>query len=55
MKTDKIKPYVLDDRCIISKEVQEMSEEEMDREIKRLEEEGRKERDRIRQEKRKVV
>ena len=55
MNNKKIKPYVLDDRCIISKEVQEMSEEEMDREIKRLEEEGRRERDRIKHENRKVV
>ena len=50
-----MKPYVLDDRCIISEEVKNMTREERDREIKRLEEEGRKERDRIKQEKRKVV
>ena len=47
--------YFADDRFIISEEVQKMSEEEMDREIKRLEEEGRKERDRIKREDRKVV
>ena len=55
MENKKMKPYVLDDRCIISEEVKNMTREERDREIKRLEEEGRKERDRIKQEKRKVV
>ena len=47
--------YFADDRFIISEEVQNMSEEEMDREIKRLEEEGRKERDRIKRDNRKIV
>ena len=55
MKNKKIKPYVLDDRCIISEEVLSMTREERDREIKRLEEEGRRERERLRKSDRKVV
>ncbi|MCH5206302.1 MAG: hypothetical protein J1F09_05055 [Oscillospiraceae bacterium] len=46
MNISKDKPYVLDDRCVISKEVEEMSPEERKREIARLEEEGRKEKER---------
>lgn len=55
MKNKKIKPYVLDDQCIISEEVQSMTREEMDREIKRLEAEARRERDRLEKANRKVV
>ena len=38
--------YFADDRFIISEEIQKMSPEELDREIARLEEEGRKEKER---------
>ena len=48
MKTE---PYILDDRCIISEEVKRMSKEERQREIERLETEGRKERERLRKKK----
>ena len=47
--------FFADDRYIISEEVQKMSPEERKREIARLEAEGRKERDRIKHEDRKVV
>ena len=46
--------YFADDRFIISEEVQNMTREERDREIKRLEAEGRKERDRLKKAERKV-
>ena len=42
---DKI--YIIDDTFKISEEVQNMSEEEMDRQIAILEAEGRKEKERI--------
>lgn len=48
MKTE---PYILDDRCIISEEVKKMSKEERQREIERLEMEGRKEREHLRRKK----
>lgn len=39
--------YVLDDSFEISEEVKNMSEEEMNRQIKIMEEEGRREREKI--------
>lgn len=42
--------YFADDRFIIPDEIKQMTSEEIDSEIKRLEEEGRKERDRLRRE-----
>lgn len=47
MQINKKIPYVLDDRCIISKEVQAMSLEERKREILRLEAAGKKERKKL--------
>lgn len=46
-----IEPYILDDRCIISEEVKKMTKEERQKEIERLEMEGRKERDHLRRKK----
>lgn len=47
----KTEPYILDDRFIIPEEIKNMTDEELNREIARLEAEGRRERDRIRREK----
>lgn len=44
------KQFIIDDLIEIPDEIKNMTEEEMDREIARLEAEGRKERDRIRKE-----
>lgn len=44
------KLFIIDDVIEIPEEIKNMTEEEMDREIARLEAEGRKERDRIRKE-----
>lgn len=43
--------YVVDDSFRISEEVENMSEEEMERQIKIMEEAGRKERDKIKERK----
>lgn len=47
--------YFADDRFIIPDEIKQMSDEEIEREIERLEEEGRKERDRLRKERAKQL
>ncbi len=47
--------YIIDDRCIIPDEIKQMTSEERQREIRRLEEEGRKERDRLRRERTKQL
>lgn len=51
MDIDRFKPYVVHDRLVISDEIKAMTREERNREIARLEEEGRRERDRLRAEK----
>lgn len=43
--------YIVDDSFEISEEVKNMSEEEMDRQIKIMEEQGRKEREKIKERK----
>lgn len=47
--------YFADDRFIIPDEIKQMTSEERQKEIKRLEEEGRKERDRLRRERAKQL
>lgn len=47
--------YFADDRFIIPDEIKQMTSEERQKEIRRLEEEGRKERDRLRRERAKQL
>ena len=47
--------YFADDRFTIPDEIKQMTDEEIDSEIRRLEEEGRKERDRLRREREKQL
>lgn len=47
--------YFADDRFIIPDEIKQMSDEEIEIEIERLEKEGRKERDRLRKERAKQL
>lgn len=49
------KVYIIDDIIETPDEIKNMSDEEMDMEIKRLEEEGRIERDKIRERKKILV
>ena len=49
------KEYFIDDRVVIPEDIKKMSKEELDREIARLEEEGRKERERIQSNIQKIV
>ena len=48
-----MKEYFEDDRFIVSEEIKQMTSEERQREIRRLEAEGRRERDHLRQEREK--